>query len=105
MSVEEFPKWKPQRFTWMKIISLMGKEAFKSLRSSSSDFIANKKVRKYIFNRDNNKCVFCGLKENLQIDHIVSVYRAFCGELSLEKLNTKDNLQTLCKKCNAGKAP
>lgn len=64
-------------------------------RRIASNYIRNPLIREYVFNRDSYKCVLCGSKEFLQVDHIISVYRG--GE------NTLGNLQTLCRSCNAGK--
>ena len=52
-------------------------------------------VRESVFNRDGRKCLRCGSTDDLSIDHVVP----------LAKLGTNDpdNLQTLCKRCNASK--
>jgi len=52
-------------------------------------------LRIRIYDRDNNKCLRCGSKENLTIDHIVPV--------SMGGVKEKFNLQTLCKHCNQWK--
>lgn len=73
-----------------------GKKAYKKyLRSEASNYIKRPAVREFILKRDGYKCVYCGSSENLQIDHIKSVYNG--GE------NRIDNLQTLCKSCNTRK--
>ena len=53
------------------------------------------KLRNKIFRRDENQCVKCKSKNNLQIDHIVPF---ILGGMTIE-----DNLQTLCKTCNLSK--
>lgn len=55
----------------------------------------SEEVRNKIFNRDGQKCVYCGAKEDLQIDH----------KIPFSKGGTTifDNLQTLCKNCNKKK--
>lgn len=58
--------------------------------------IKRPEVREYIFFRDGHRCVKCGSGEDLTIDHIISVYNGGSDE--------DDNLQTLCNRCNAGKA-
>ena len=68
----------------------------KYLRNEASNYIHRPAVRDFVFNRDGYKCVYCGSTEHIQVDHIVSVYKN--GE------NSTDNLQTLCRSCNAGKA-
>lgn len=76
---------------------------YKRYRNTSSGFI--KKARNYILKRDNNKCNYCGSTENLQIDHITSVYRGYKEQISLDVINHVDNLQVLCLTCNASKSP
>lgn len=51
--------------------------------------------KKKIFKRDGNRCLCCGEKKYLQIDHIKPLW--------LETDNSFDNLQTLCKFCNGFK--
>jgi 5-methylcytosine-specific restriction enzyme A len=67
----------------------------KFLRDRASNYTKRTQVREFIFKRDNYKCVLCGSGENLQVDHIISVYKG--GQ------NRICNLQTLCISCNAGK--
>jgi len=102
---EGFPKWNPQRTTIFVINLSDIKLKYKKLRNSSSAFIKRKDVKDYIFKRDNYKCVLCGGKKNLQVDHIHSVWEVVHNKYPLELLNTEGNLQILCKKCNAGKSP
>ncbi len=52
-------------------------------------------LRDEIFERDGFKCLECGAEEKLTIDHIIP--RSRKGD------NGKENLRTLCNKCNAGK--
>lgn len=52
-------------------------------------------LRNEIFERDNNRCLNCGISNDLTIDHIVPFSRGGKTE--------KENLQTLCQKCNKGK--
>lgn len=65
-------------------------------RKLASIFISNKKIRRFIFKRDDYKCLSCGGTNNLSIDHINPVNRG--GE------NKLSNLQTLCKSCNSKKS-
>ncbi|MEO0896339.1 MAG: HNH endonuclease [Bacteroidota bacterium] len=51
--------------------------------------------RHNIFKRDRNRCVYCGSRESLTIDHVVP---KSCGGR-----DTWDNLVTACQKCNAKK--
>ncbi len=59
-------------------------------------FIGRKKIREFIFKRDCHKCLCCGAKNNLAIDHIHSIF--YGGE------NKLSNLQTLCRRCNSSKS-
>lgn len=51
--------------------------------------------RHNIFKRDRNRCVYCGSKEALTIDHVVP--KSAGGK------DSWDNLVTACQKCNAKK--
>lgn len=65
-------------------------------RLIAQKFIGKKKVRDFIFNRDNNACLKCGSHHRLELDHIIPISRG--GE------NKLSNLQTLCKTCNISKS-
>lgn len=81
-----------------------GEKAYKKyLRGCGDNYISRVEVRNYVFQEDNYKCVLCGSKEELQVDHITSVYKGWKSDIQLEVINSLDNLQTLCKPCNAGK--
>lgn len=64
-------------------------------RTNAQKFIGRKKIRNFIFERDGHKCLKCGNKNKLQIDHINPVSKG--GE------NKLSNLQTLCNSCNSKK--
>ena len=49
-----------------------------------------------VWNRDNGKCVQCGIQEHLEFDHIIP--------FSKGGATTYRNLQILCKKCNIEKS-
>ena len=53
------------------------------------------KLRFYIYNRDGNRCVHCGSRENLEVDHIIPISKG--GKTVV------NNLQTLCHRCNVEK--
>ena len=55
----------------------------------------SKGKRKKVYKRDSNKCLRCGTKENLSIDHIIP--RSKGGH------NGHRNMQTLCVECNQWK--
>jgi len=51
--------------------------------------------RQNIFKRDRSRCVYCGVRNNLTIDHVVP--KSAGGK------DTWENLVTACQKCNAKK--
>ena len=65
-------------------------------RRDAQKFIGKKKIREFIFKRDNYTCLCCGSKYSLSIDHIVPVNK--------NGLNRLGNLQTLCTPCNSRKS-
>jgi 5-methylcytosine-specific restriction endonuclease McrA len=103
--LDYFPKWNPQRATVNKINSIDFEIRYKALRYSSSGFIHRSDVRNIIFKRDGYKCVLCGNKNNLQVDHIISIWKVAKKEYPIKLLNAEINLQTLCKECNERKRP
>ncbi len=70
---------------------------YKRRRAAACRHTANTEVRAKILSRDNYKCVLCESTDSLTIDHIISILRG--------GTNDDTNLQTLCNRCNAGKAP
>src|SRR5579871_2958430 len=52
-------------------------------------------VRRYVWRRDQGKCVRCGSQERLEYDHIIPVAKG--GN------NTNRNIQLLCETCNRRK--
>ena len=54
------------------------------------------KLRFFVYDRDRNRCVICGSKYDLEIDHIFPISKG--GK------STPDNLQTLCHNCNVLKS-
>lgn len=103
--LDYFPLWNPRWHTVNKFKLNDYIKRINAIRNSSSAFIKSGNVRKIIFKRDNNCCVNCGAKEDLTVDHIISVYKAAKNLDLLNILNTEDNLQTLCKSCNSRKSP
>jgi 5-methylcytosine-specific restriction endonuclease McrA len=49
-----------------------------------------------VYARDGGRCVYCGSKEKLQIDHIIP--------FSKGGADTLENFQILCQKCNLEKS-
>lgn len=105
LNKQGIPEWNPTNKTLSMLSNISEKVRYKALRNSSSAFINRKDVRDAIFSRDNNKCIICGSTDNLQIDHIHSVYSVIKGQYPLERLNSEENLRTLCNHCNASKKP
>ncbi len=97
--------------TLLKKAEMLSDNPKRQLRSITGDFrfpsiirlyryvhIPYKKVnlsRHNIFKRDRNRCVYCGTKDSLTIDHVVP--------RSLGGRDSWDNLVTACQKCNAKK--
>lgn len=50
------------------------------------------KVKKFVFERDKGKCVYCGSSENLEFDHIIPISKG--GS------NSERNIQLVCFECN-----
>jgi len=103
--VDYFPLWNPQRITLSNIKSYDFRTRYKALRNSSSSFISRDDVRKIITEKCSNKCVKCGSDNNLQVDHIKSVYLCARGKVPISELNIFSNLQMLCGTCNSSKKP
>ena len=103
--VDYFPVWKPQAKTVSLFSNISEKVRYKSLRNSSSAFIKRKDVREIVLKRGGYRCAICGSTDDLEIDHIYSVYSVLHGRYPLDKLNTSDNLRVLCKHCNSSKTP
>jgi hypothetical protein len=79
-----------------KIIST-AKSTKSSIKKERS--VINYRLRYEILKRDKFKCVSCGKSASeteIEVDHIIPV--------SLGGKSTKDNLQSLCFKCNKGKS-
>jgi len=64
-------------------------------RKQASIYTSNRKVRERILSKYNHKCVECGSKKDLTIDHIIPVL--------LGGNNSDENLQVLCRSCNSCK--
>jgi len=52
-------------------------------------------LRKRVFERDGYRCRYCGSWDSLEVDHVHPV--------AAGGTNAFENLQTLCKPCNASK--
>ncbi|GHT28001.1 hypothetical protein FACS18942_07990 [Planctomycetales bacterium] len=52
-------------------------------------------VKREVLRRDGGQCLCCGIKQDLEYDHIYPYSKG--GQ------NTVDNLQLLCRRCNASK--
>jgi hypothetical protein len=64
-------------------------------KENSDNKIIPQHVRKEVYVRDNGRCVQCGARNYLEYDHILPH--------SLGGANTTNNVQLLCRKCNAQK--
>jgi len=75
------------------ILSYLEKRLTKKIKL---DRYISKQIRIDVLNKYNHTCVFCGSKQNLEIDHILPVSKNGLSEFS--------NLQVLCKSCNIKKS-
>ncbi len=105
-SVElKFSVWNPNIHTASKFGCSDFRIRYKALRNSSSGFIRRADVRQIIFEKYHGKCYICGSTDNLQIDHIISVYKFAVQRLPYKDLNKEENLALICRRCNCQKRP
>lgn len=97
----EFPKCKPQWETKKKLRSDDFRIRYKALRNLSSNFISRLDVRNQIFTQKGSACYLCGSTENLQIDHVISVYRGAEERIPYNLINSFGNLMPICARCNS----
>ena len=86
----------------INLILKFNDKSYSVFRKISTSYANRVYVKRFILNKYNNKCKFCGSKNNLQIDHIISVYKCFLDR-NFMICNTIENLQLLCSKCNLKK--
>lgn len=79
-----------------RILSKVIETDYDEARRAAKAFISKEWVRQTIFHRHGWKCATCPEVNGITIDHIVPVIRG--GQ------NTLENLQPLCRSCNARKA-
>ena len=72
-----------------------GKRRIESLPFNKRPRKTTKYQRARILKRDGSKCKECGKRKNLEIDHVIPIWKG--GN------NTDENKQVLCKKCNLAK--
>ena len=65
------------------------------IRNKANRFISRKNIRNIVFKKHGRKCLCCGAKTGLSIDHVIPISIGGKDELS--------NLQPLCKSCNSSK--
>lgn len=97
-SVLEIEQSKGQTFLrWNRIIALALSQRALTLSQRKP---IKPSVRFQILKRDNYRCQMCGITAKdgatLEIDHIIPVSKG--------GTNDEDNLQVLCRDCNAGKS-
>ena len=98
-----FPECKVYRSTERMLQSQDFRTRYKAMRQVSSRFIKRKDVREAVLRRCNYKCYLCGSDENLQVDHVISVYKGAKDRMSYKAINSEENLMAICRTCNAGK--
>ena len=65
-------------------------------RRNASKYISKKDVREWVFSTYGKKCLCCGSKKKISIDHVIPVVKGGEDELW--------NLQPLCNSCNSKKS-
>jgi 5-methylcytosine-specific restriction endonuclease McrA len=67
-------------------------------------------VRKFVFERDNYTCVYCGSRDDLTLDHLYPAKKIWgdgAWKWTFEQrnswFNNVDNLVTACRGCNSSK--
>lgn len=87
--------------TIVELIKVLESKLTASAFAKEQRTLMTKKLREFIKNRDNFTCCSCGNSTHtepnllLEIDHIIPVAKGGC--------TVKENLQTLCWKCNRSK--
>ena len=72
------------------VVTVVNYQRFKRTRAPIPQ-----EVRQAVYDRDGRRCLHCGSKTSLSLDHIYP--------WSLGGSDDADNLQTLCQSCNSGK--
>lgn len=99
----ELPECKPYQKTLRNISSDDFRTRYKAMRNMSSYYTGRSDVREVILNKCGAKCYLCCAKGDLQVDHVISVYRFAKDRLPYRDLNKYENLMPICKRCNAAK--
>lgn len=60
----------------------------------------NVSLRKWVFNRDGNRCIACGSTDKLALEHIIPVILIVYGGAEVKDAFAPFNLATLCKECS-----
>jgi 5-methylcytosine-specific restriction endonuclease McrA len=68
---------------------------YKIKRKEANRILNNKSFRKLAFEKYGKKCIKCGSKNNLSLDHIISIFDGGSNDI--------ENIQILCKSCNSSK--
>lgn len=88
--IKKYPPWKnkPRFYNRALSCNARAKNNGDNNKITSDDL-------ELIYKRDSGKCKYCGAKDNIVFDHVVSYYRG--------GTNTVDNMQLLCRTCNMEK--
>lgn len=100
-----FPKCNPHFYSKQRMSSDNPRIRYDALRNVSNHFIRNHDVRRAIFEKCDYKCYLCGAKDDLQIDHVISIYQGAKEKISYKVINSYENLMAVCRSCNAAKQP
>jgi hypothetical protein len=75
--------------------------AVRTVRTTHAAVTTSQRWR--IIERDGGKCVFCGCRDNLHVDHALRVDAGHKLGLQDSQINSDENLLTACSECNLGK--
>lgn len=103
MNKEKFPRCKPNFPTLIKLGSGDFRIRYKTLRNISSYFTVKPEVRNAIFEQKGKTCYLCGSSEDMQLDHVISVYKGAKNMIPYDVINSFENLMPICRRCNSGK--
>ena len=97
---EQQPRYgKPASEKQIENMRVIGKQSHPTWNKDLSELsprLSNEIIRKFVLNRDGNKCTQCGNEEQLIIHHV----EHFEQVKNKEEIHSIENLKTLCRSCH-----